>query len=130
MTTLTSMPRRSHERPLWALASALWIAAAGSLAAQVSLDGSDKIDQLGVNESGKKCQPQDPLCFGFTVVRDARRPAQWYYVPDRPRLVERLQNNQRVPEFALMRYEFPDPQDAAKTIRGGILQFAVSLALP
>jgi hypothetical protein len=45
--------------------------------AQASLASEDIINALKVGNQA------------YTVVRDAVRPEQWYYVPDRPRLFER-----------------------------------------
>jgi len=66
----------------------------------------------------------------FTVVRDALQRNQWYYIPNAPRLYERAFQGKREPEFSLVRYQFPDPDNAAKLLEGGILQFAATLSVP
>jgi hypothetical protein len=67
----------------------------------------------------------------FTLFRDARDEKQWYYVPNRPLLVEVAgENGQQMPQFSLLRYQFADPADASKLVEEGILQFASSMAAP
>ena len=67
----------------------------------------------------------------FTLIRDARLPEQWYYVPDRPRLFERSLGGGPVePDFALIRYQFSDPGSAEKLLEGGLMQFALTMSLP
>jgi hypothetical protein len=86
--------------------------------AQASLISEDIIDDIRVgNET-------------FTVVRDAVRREQWYYVPDRPRLYERVSNQVAEPEFTLLKYQFDDPQHHGNLLEGGLLQFSSSLMLP
>jgi len=66
----------------------------------------------------------------FTLFRDARNADQWYYVPNRPRLLEQSADGKLEPVFSLVRYQFADPQDAAKLVEEGILQFAATLSAP
>jgi hypothetical protein len=97
-----------------------WLPA--SVWAQASLAAEDKIDEVVVTLNGVQ--------EAFTVVRDARIPEQWYYVPDRPRLFERTVDGQTEPEFHLIRFQFKDPANPQALLEGGMLQFAASLALP
>lgn len=67
----------------------------------------------------------------FTVVRDAIQKDQWYYIPDQPRIVERMMSSgQREPEFMLVRFQFKDPTNPEALAEGGFLQFAMTLGLP
>lgn len=61
----------------------------------------------------------------FTVIRDHSISTQWYYVPDQPRIAERIYANQRVPEFALVKY-----QTATPDVEGGLLQVSFDLSIP
>ena len=91
--------------------------------AQASLAAEDMIDEVPVTIAGVK--------ESFTLIRDAHRAEQWYYVPDRPRLFERsLAGGPVEPDFALLRYQFDDPGNAEKLFEGGLMQFALSLSLP
>ena len=119
-------PRRRHLP--WRIARTFFLAAAlGAMAegvvAQASLAAEDMIDEVPVVIGGAQ--------ESFTVVRDAFRAEQWYYVPDRPRLFERARpDGVREPDFTLIRYQFADPDDPEGFVEGGLLQFAMSLALP
>jgi len=66
----------------------------------------------------------------YTVIRDAARSEQWYYMPNSPRLYERQNGNKVEPEFTLLRYQFEDIAKPGQTLEGGILQFAATLAAP
>ncbi|HEX6975610.1 MAG TPA: hypothetical protein VF147_14495 [Vicinamibacterales bacterium] len=91
--------------------------------AQASLAAEDIIDEVPVKIGN--------VVEKFTVLRDAIQVNQWYYVPDQPRIVERLMSNgQREPEFALVRFQFKDPANPEQLAEGGFLQFAMSLGLP
>lgn len=92
------------------------------LEAQASLAAEDKIDEIQVTIDG--------VVESFTVVRDALVEEQWYYMPDRPRLFERTVDGVTEPEFALIRYQFKDPDNPQDLLEGGLLQFAASLAIP
>ncbi len=91
-------------------------------AATASLASEDMIDEIPVTVKGVK--------LSFTVFRDARIEEQWYYIPDVPRIFERTINGKTEPEFALIRYQFADPDNAQQLLEGGLLQFAASLAVP
>lgn len=91
--------------------------------AQASLAAEDMIDEVPVTIGGVR--------ESFTLIRDARLPEQWYYVPDRPRLFERSLGGGPVePDFALVRYQFSDPGSAEKLLEGGLMQFALTMSLP
>jgi hypothetical protein len=93
------------------------------MSAQASLAAEDMIDEIPVTIAGVR--------ESFTVVRDAFRKEQWYYVPDRPRLFERtLAGGPVEPDFTLIRYQFNDPENPEKPLEGGLLQFAFTLSLP
>jgi len=62
-----------------------------------------------------------------TVLQDYSNKTQWYYVPNRPRLVERKLRGRMTPVFNLIRYQF---RKGSSFDEGGIMQFALSLALP
>jgi hypothetical protein len=68
--------------------------------------------------------------YKITVLRNAARADHWYYIPIEPRLVERGSGDTVKPEFALLRYQYPDPTTPQKLIEGGLLQFSVTLDLP
>lgn len=91
--------------------------------AQASLASEDMIDEVPVKISN--------VVEKFTVLRDAIQKDQWYYVPDQPRITERLMaNGQREPEFMLVRFQFKDPTNPEAKTEGGFLQFAITLGLP
>lgn len=62
----------------------------------------------------------------FTVIEDAQNPAMWYYVQRNPQLAE----ENGTPVFQLLKYQAADETEKEKEIAGGVLQFAVNLALP
>lgn len=106
-----------------ALFSLAMLTAHAPAQAQASLAAENIIDDVKVvSAAGTEV---------FTLFRDARNDKQWYYVPNRPRIVEVAgQDGQPVPQFSLLRYQFADPADASKLVEEGILQFAASLAAP
>ncbi len=104
------------------LVAALTLLPSVNLHAQASLAAEDKIDEVPVTIKG--------VVESFTVVRDALIEEQWYYMPDRPRVFERTVDGVTEPEFALIRYQFKDPDNPQELIEGGLLQFAASLAIP
>jgi hypothetical protein len=61
-----------------------------------------------------------------TVLRDYYDRTKFYYVPNRPRLVEHKKGNKTVPEFTLLKFQFRDGQELKE---GGILQFSVQIGL-
>ncbi len=61
-----------------------------------------------------------------TVIRDAIDPDQWFYVPSRPRVVER--NSE--PVFSLVRYQAANAKDRSKLDQGAIVQFSVTMSIP
>ena len=88
--------------------------------ASVSLSSEDQIDSLSVTDQKET----------YTVIRDAFDPTQWYYVPDRPRIFEKLNRGQLDPEFQLLKYQYQDPKNPLKALEGGILLFAATMDLP
>ena len=64
----------------------------------------------------------------YTVVRDALKKLQWYYIPNTPRLNEVKINNQANPEISLIRYQFADEASPGGMKEGGIVQFSVTLS--
>lgn len=121
MTNLCTRVSRRWRIALLAMAATLSLPAAGM--AQASLAAEDIIDEVPV-KIGAAVEK-------FTVIRDAIQTDQWYYVPDQPRVVERLMaSGQREPEFMLVRFQFKDPANPEGLAEGGLLQFAMSLALP
>jgi hypothetical protein len=89
---------------------------------QASLAAEDIIDDIVVTEDGQST--------AFTVLRDARRPEQWYYVPNQPHLAESRGPSGLEPEFTLLRYQARDPANPQKLLEGGLLQFAATMASP
>jgi hypothetical protein len=87
--------RRRHSAAAFlALAIALVICPRAAQA-QASLAAEDIIDEVPV-KIGNAVEK-------FTVIRDAIQTDQWYYVPDQPRIAERVMSSgQREPEFALV----------------------------
>ncbi len=63
----------------------------------------------------------------ITIIQDYSKKKQWYYVPNRPRLVEQRMRGKTMPVFNLVRYQFRDGQTFDE---GGIMQFAINFALP
>jgi len=91
--------------------------------AQASLAAEDIIDEVPVKIGS--------VVEKFTVIRDAVQRDQWYYVPDQPRVVERLMSSgQREPEFDLVRFQAKDPTNPEQLAEGGFLQFAMTLQAP
>ena len=114
--------RRRLATTLLALALGLVVPPSKVAHAQASLAAEDIIDEVPV-KLGNETK-------GYTVIRDALRPEQWYYAPKEPRLSEVLINGRREPEFDLVRYQFKDPADPEKLAEGGFLQFAMTLSVP
>lgn len=107
---------------LFATALTVALLSATHAYSQASLVAEDTIDDLKVTTNS--------LSETFTVVRDAFERDQWYYVPDTPRLYERIYNGTIQPEFTLIKYNFDDPQHPGSFLSGGLLQFAASLSIP
>lgn len=63
----------------------------------------------------------------YTCVRDAVKEAQWYYIPNSPRLVENKIKGKMVPKFTLVRFQY---KEGTGFVEGGVLQFEVNMALP
>jgi hypothetical protein len=63
----------------------------------------------------------------ITIIQDYSQKKQWYYVPNRPRLVEQRLRGKTMPVFNLVRYQFRKGQTFDV---GGIMQFAINFALP
>lgn len=91
--------------------------------AQASLADGDQVD-FTIKIDGSE--------ENVTCVRDAIKPEQWYYVPNRPRLVEvrNTKTNKTKPVFALVKYQAKDPDDPENILTGGVLQASVNMALP
>ncbi|MBU1106678.1 MAG: hypothetical protein KKB51_08445 [Candidatus Riflebacteria bacterium] len=68
----------------------------------------------------------------ITCVKDALKPDQWYYVPNKPRLVvtKNTESREELPTFSLVKYQAPDPDNPQALIEGGVLQASINLALP
>jgi len=107
---------------LRALAACALVFFAHTCRSQASLAAENIIDDVKVNVGS--------TVEVFTLFRDARNEAQWYYVPNRPRLLEVPVGNQAEPQLSLVRYQFQDPADQAKLVEEGILQFAATLSAP
>ncbi|MFC0048572.1 hypothetical protein [Rheinheimera tilapiae] len=65
-----------------------------------------------------------------TLIRDEHDIDQWYYVPSRPILVTTKVGDKSVPQFTLLRYDYPDPINPTTILRGGLLSFSARLSLP
>jgi len=87
-----------------------------------SLAREDFIDEVVVTVNG--------VAESVSLIRDAADPAQWYYIPNGPRLYEYGVGNERRPEFLLIRYQSADPANPEKLIEAGLLQFSIRLGLP
>jgi len=118
--------RRSILSSLMLVLAALLITtfSAGRANGQASLLSEDMIDDIVVTPAGSDRK------YGVTVVRDAFQRDQWYYVPNAPRMVERVINGKRYPEFALVKYQYANPNSPGQLLEGAILQFSASLAIP
>lgn len=115
--------RRRSTLGLPSIALAVLLLAPGVANAQASLAAEDIIDEVPVKIGN--------VIEKFTVIRDAIQTDQWYYVPDQPRIAERLMSSgEREPEFALVRFQFKDPANPEQLAEGGFLQFAMTLGLP
>jgi hypothetical protein len=83
--------------------------------AQVSLGSGDQTDVTvkvnGVDET-------------FTVLRDYKRPDQFYYVPGTVRLATRGEGKNKRPVFHLLKYQVLD-KEINELVEGGIMQFSV-----
>jgi len=90
---------------------------------QASLADGDKVDLTVTIDSHEE---------NVTCIRDAIKPEQWYYVPNKPRLVtvKNAASKTELPSFSLVKYQAKDPSDPEKLVEGGVLQAAVNLALP
>lgn len=90
---------------------------------QASLADGDKVDLAIVIDKNEE---------NVTCIKDAIKPEQWYYVPNKPRLVtvKNASSKTELPSFSLVKYQAPDPADPEKMLEGGVLQAAVNLALP
>src|ERR1700733_2739188 len=95
-------------------------ASSRSLEARPSLKDGDKREYT-ITVGGQQEQ--------VTVYRDERFPNQWYYVPNKPRLVINRINNRDRPSFNVVGFQFDDPA-SEQFFTGGFLNFTVGLALP
>ena len=121
MTIISTHLSRAWLITLFAMAAMFCVPATGL--AQASLASEDIIDEVPVKIGN--------VVEKFTVLRDAIQKDQWYYVPDQPRVVERVMSSgQREPEFMLVRFQFKDPANPEGLAEGGFLQFSMSLGLP
>lgn len=94
---------------------------------QTSIAAENIIDTVSfsyVDATGTK-QDDD-----VTIVRDEREVEQWYYVPSRPVLVTTKVGDKSVPQFTLLRYDYPDPANPQTIVRAGLLNFSARLSLP
>lgn len=91
-------------------------------AQSVSLDSSNILEDVTVTLDGQETS--------VTVLRDAFNDRQWYYIPKRPRLVEKKVEGKTVPVFMLYRWQAPDPANPNQLIDSGVLQFSATFALP
>lgn len=85
---------------------------AGSLSAQVSL------------------LPEHTMTLeGVTLIRDSHKADRWYFVPERPVLLERNPKDAQNPRpvFQLVTYQ---AKKDSRVFEGGVLQFCVTLSLP
>ena len=64
----------------------------------------------------------------YTCVRDAMKDDQWYYIPNRPRLVEKRVKGKWIPKFTLVRFQYKNAYN--QFVEGGVLQFEINMALP
>jgi hypothetical protein len=96
--------------------------ATNAQAQDVSLITDDTIDDVPVTIGG--------INTTITTIRDANNPKQWYYVPKSPRLVEIDVEGKHKPVFHLYRTQFADPSNPGKLIEKGLLQFALTFAVP
>lgn len=88
---------------------------------QVSLLPEHTITIDGISDSaGNK--------ISYNVIRDSKNASKWYYVPVKPRLLERNPSSSADPKpsFQLFTYQ---SQNNSEFYEGGILQFAVSMAI-
>lgn len=67
----------------------------------------------------------DKVKENITCIQDAKDKNQWYYLPNRPRLVE---NQKKEPTFMMVKYQESDRSGIAES--GGLIQAAFSLSLP
>ena len=89
---------------------------------QASLAAENVVDDIKITINGQTDT--------YTLIRDGRVEDQWYYVPNQPRIVERAVQGRIEPEFTMLRYQFPNPNDSEALIEDGLLQFAATLAAP
>ncbi len=108
-------------KKLFLITLCLLLVSVSGVFAQASLADGDQFDVTIKVEGHQE---------NVTVVRDAIRPEQWYYVPNKPRLVEKKEGKNAVPVFSLVKYQAKDPANPENLLEGGVLQAAVSLALP
>lgn len=90
---------------------------------QASLADGDKID-LVINVNGYE--------ENVTCIQDGINEKQWYYVPNKPRLVTVKSSKypKGMPSFSLVKYQAKDPENPEKLIEGGVMQACINLALP
>lgn len=88
------------------------------VAAQVSEGAGDRTDVVvkidGENET-------------FTVLKDYKKPDQFYYVPNGVRLATRGSGAKKRPVFHLLKYQTKN-EETNDLVEGGVLQFAIKLA--
>lgn len=105
----------------WLVACAVPARSQASIAAE---NIADTVTFSYVDATGAK-QAAD-----VTIVRDEREVDQWYYVPSSPVLVTTKVGEQAVPQFTLVRYDYPDPTNPQTIVRAGLLNFSARLSLP
>lgn len=87
-----------------------------------SFSGSDTLEDVIVEIDGVQ--------ESFTILRDAQRKGQYYYIPNTPRLYEQIINGEKRPEFLLVRYQAPEPDNPENFKEAGLIQFSVRLSIP
>src|ERR1043165_4978880 len=98
---IRALKKRRYFLPLLFILLLLSCLGTTRIYAQASLLTEDIIDDIKVKPGG-----DEKKAYTVTVVRDAFQREQWYYVPNAPRLVERIINGKRYPEFALVKYQY------------------------
>lgn len=110
-------------KKLFLLAAGLLLVNAQCAFSQASLADKHKVD-ISITLDG--------IEENITCIQDAREEKQWYYVPNKPRLVivKSAKSSKGLPSFSLVKYQAKDPQDPEKLLEGGVMQAAVNLSLP
>jgi hypothetical protein len=105
-------------KKIYLLVLAIFILNLLPLGAQVSVGAGDQTD-VTVEIDGEK--------EIFTVLKDYKKPDQFYYIPNRPQLATRGTGSKKRPVFHLLKYQTKD-DEINELVEGGVLQFAIKLA--